>query len=365
MKKTKTTSKRKEQNPIWIISGIKMGILLFFILMGFLGIQAQPVGPVEISTAGGYGEKKMKSAPRKVYISEFRVMYQLMYHQEDEDKGGRTLGGGLRGKATASVTLGIKGVDVPDLKEVTNKLYQEYSQKVKQQGFELVSAEEAAKTKTLEDWELKNGGDVNEAQFKGYLMTTPENYQYLVKRTSADGKEKKGFMDISGKLSKDLGGAIVAKVNLVVPMVEDAESGGSKMLKGAAPGVAKVVLRPNLRLTNEAMLSSTFSTDLTTTSARYFYMKSLGEQGICITSLKKPVEIAGVLPDKKYKATAVANTDVWGKDAGYFTVFSVNDEMIANMQAIECDRDQYVQGVTEASEKFLNSSLDELFSNTK
>lgn len=366
MKKISTLN-TSERNKVSRVFGFNSKIILaiMFINCTVFNAEAQTVSNAEITTAGGYGEKNMKKAPRQVYISEFRVMYQLMYHQKDEDKGGRTMGGGLRGSAIASVTLGIKGIDVPDLQSITNKLYEEYTSRLKEQGFELVSADNASKTGTLEGWEIKNGGEVNEAQFKGYLMTTPENFQYLVKRTTDGGKEKKGFLDNSGKLSKDLGGAIVSKINLIIPMVEDAESTGSKMLKGAAPGVAKVVLRPNLKLTNEGMLSSAFSADLTTTSAKHFYMKSMGEQGISIIGLKNPIEISGVLPDKKYKATAVANTDVWGTDAGYFTVFSVDKEMISNMQAIECDRDQYVKGVTEATKKFLDASLEEFFSNAK
>ena len=348
-----------------INSGAKTSLTLALFLVIATLAQAQNIGPLEITTAGGYGEKNLKKAPRKVYIAEFRVMYQLMYHQTDVDKGGRTLGGGLRGDAKASVTLGLKGIDVPDLQEVTNTLYTEYTKKLKEQGFELVTADEAAKTATLAGWEMKTGGQANEAQFKGFLMTTPTSYSYLIKRTADSGKEKKGFLENSPKISRDLGGAIVAKINIVVPMVEDAESAGSKMLKDAAGGIAKVVLRPALRIENEAIASGNATSDFTTTSGKYYYMKSMGEQGICLTALKNPVEISGVLPDKKYKATAIANSDIWGTNAGYFTIFSVTNEMIANMQAIDCERNQYVNGVSEAAGKFLNASLAELFNNSK
>lgn len=341
----------------------KLMILIIIFVGSAIYSEAQTVGNVEISTAGGYGEKNLKKAQKKIFISEFRVMYQLMVHKTDEDKGGRMIGGGLRGDTKASLTVGIKGVDVPDLKEITNKLYAEYTERLKSQGFTLVSIEEASKAPTYEGWELKTGGVTNDAQFSGYLMNTPDNYNYMVKRTTEGGKEKKGFLDISGKLSKDLGGAIVTKVNLVIPLVEDAESAGSKMLKDAAGGIAKVVLRPNLRLTNEGMLSSNFSADVTTTRASYQMMKSMGEQAVCITTLKKNVEIAGVVPDKKYKATATAGTDFTGVNMGYFTLFSVDDEIVKKMQVIDCDKDKYVKGVTEASLKFLNASLDELFSN--
>jgi len=344
---------------------VKTGLTLVLFLTIATSATSQNIGPVEITTAGGYGEKNLKKALRKVYIAEFRVMYQLMYHQTDVDKGGRTLGGGLRGDAQASVTLGIKGVDVPDLQTVTDKLYADYSTKLKDQGFELVAADEAAKTETLAGWEMKAGGQANEAQFKGFLMTTPTGFNYLVKRTAESGKEKKGFLENSPKISRDLGGVIVTKVNIVVPMVEDAESTGSKMLKDAAGGIAKVVLRPALRIENQAIASGNATSDFTTTSGKYYYMKSMGEQGICLTALKNPVAISGVLPDKKYKATATANTDIWGTNAGYFTIFSVTNEMIANMQSIDCDRNQYVNGVTEAAGKFLDASLNELFSNSK
>jgi len=348
-----------------INSGAKTCLTFALFLVIATLAQSQNIGPFEITTAGGYGEKNLKKAPRKVYIAEFRVMYQLMYHQTDVDKGGRTLGGGLRGDTKASVTLGLKGVDVPDIQEITDKLYTEYTVKLKEQGFELVTADEASKTETLAGWEMKTGGQANEAQFKGFLMTTPTSYSYLIKRTADSGKEKKGFLENSPKISRDLGGAIVAKINIVVPMVEDAESAGSKMLKDAAGGIAKVVLRPALRIENEAIASGNATSDFTTTSGKYYYMKSMGEQGIFLTALKNPVEISGVLPDKKYKATATANSDIWGTNAGYFTIFSVTNEMIANMQAIECDRNQYVNGVSEAAGKFLNASLAELFNNSK
>jgi hypothetical protein len=77
------------------------------------------------------------------------------------------------------------------------------------------------------------------------------------------------------------------------------------------------------------------------------------------------VEIGGVLPDKKYKTTAVANTDTWGTDAGYFRILSVSDEMVKEMQVVECDRNQYVNGVSEAAGKFLNASLDQFLGNFK
>jgi len=283
---------------------------------GFSNVDAQGVSPVEITTAGGYGEKKLSQAPRKVYISEFRVMYQLMFSAQDTDNASRTLGGGMRGKSTASLTVGLKGVDVPELQELTNKLYADFSGKLKSEGFELVNATEAGKTEPLAEWELKEGGQPNEAQFKGYLMTTPAGFQYYVRKTTDSGKEKKGFLDNATKISRDLGGAIVAKVNILVPMVEDAESAGSKMLKDAVAGLTKVVLRPNLRLSDEAASAGTFSSDFATTQVRFYYMKSMGEQGILLAGIKKPVEISGVLPDRKYKAVATADVDNWGQNAG-------------------------------------------------
>lgn len=297
---------------------------------------------VKIKEISAIGQKKFKDAARKVYIADFRVNYQLLYSQTEVAAGGREIGGGYRGKAQAGLTMGVKGLEQNDLMEITNDIYQKYVQEFKSLGYDIIAASEASQIKEFEGYELKTGGTINEDQFPGLLSTVPADHQYLIKGTTSKGKEKGRFNGY--KASAQLGGAIIASLNIDVLFVEDAESGASKALGKAVGGVAKIVVRPNLRIA-EARSNNQF----------YFAEKEIKPLAYTKIEVKEPVTIPGVFEDKKYKAAESAQTDNWGSQVGTMTYFNVSDSYLSKTIPLECDAAKYKSGVKSAATAYVDS----------
>jgi hypothetical protein len=320
---------------------------------------------IELKDISGFGQNKFKKAPKRVYLMQFRVNFQLLYSQTETVEAGRTFGGGYRGEAKAGLTMAIKGLESADLQEITDKLYIDFTSQLKNAGFELISADEAAsKSKVLSEWERKTGGQLNEAQFPGYITATPSGFEYFVKKTNEDGKEKTGFMDKSMNVSNDIG-AVAIKVNLTIPFVENAgsEMGGALAKLG---GTAKIVLRPYLRIEKDAVaVASTFSTDAAQTKVTYAFKEGLGTQAISNLALKKNIDLPGIFEDKKYKAVESAGRDDWGTQVGALTIFSVSPRYLENTQPLPCDAKLYKEKVGGAAGAYLSSTINEFLSNVK
>lgn len=317
-------------------------------------------GEIELKSgraAGGYAEKKLKKAAKKVYINEFRVFYQVVYFDSDYARAGYDGGGasGHRGSASASLSVALNGVNENALIENTTKLYNEYVEHLKKEGFEIVSIDEAAKTSPFEDFERIEGGKLNTAQMPGYLMSTPKGFEYMVKKVTASGKEKKKFIPKDHKVSFELGKVIVANVNLYIPFMEESESGGSKMLKGAVGGLAKVVASPYFRLEADK-----------TNSQYLFATNKFGPEATAFMPMKKNLEIDGVFDRKlKFKSTAKAENNQ-AYDAGAWTiVVPADDVKTSNIQFLDCDGKKYVDGAYKASSKYLTTTLNQLMEYAK
>lgn len=320
---------------------------------------------VEIKDISGSGQNKFKRAPKRIYIAQFRVNYQLLYSQTEKVEESRTLGGGYRGEAKAGLTMAIQGLEASDLMEITDKLYKDYVAQLTTDGYEIVSTDEAAQAKEFLGWERKVGGTLNESQYPGYLTSIPTGYEYFVKKTKASGREKTTFVDNSLKISDDLN-AVAIKVNIVVPFVEDAESGASKTLGKLGGGVAKVVLRPYLRIEKDMVATAgTFSTDAAQTKVTYAFKEGMSTMGATYLHLKSDLDIPGIFEDKKYKAVETANYDYWGTSVGALTIFNVTDNYLAKTQPLPCDAGKYKEGVFQAADAYLTSTLQKFLAHTK
>lgn len=322
-------------------------------------------GPVELKDISGSGQNKFKKSPKRVYIAQFRVNYQLLYSQVEKEQATRTLGGGYRGAAEAGLTMAVKGIEAADLTEITDKLYNDYVASFKNAGYEIVSIDEASSAKSFEGWDRKMGGTLNEDQYPGYITAIPTGFEYFVKKTKEGGREKTGFIDNSLKISGDLKVTVI-KINLVVPFVEDAESGASKALGKAAGGVAKVVLRPYLRIEKDPVgTAGAFSTDAAQTKATYAFKESAGSMGATYLHLKSNIDIPGIFEDKKYKAVETADQDLWGTQVGALTIFNVSDNYLKKTQPLPVDAQKYKQGVSQAAGAYLNATIDKFLSHVQ
>lgn len=317
-------------------------------------------GQVEIKNVSGYGQKKFKDAPKKMYLASFRVIYQMLYSQTEVAKGGREIGGGYRGDATAGLNMAIKGLQTTDLQQLTDEIYQNYLAQLKAAGYELVSIDEAQKSDQFEGFERKMGGTLNESQFPGLITAIPSGFEYLIKKTTKKGKEKGRFNGF--KVSADMQGTIVSQVTIVVPFVEDAESGFSKALTKGLGGIAKIVVKPNLRLESESMgASGAFSMDVAQTKTSYWFAeKKIKPLAVSNLQLKKDVDIPDIIEEKKYKAAKSSQSDLWGSQYGALTVFNVTDTYLENTYPIEVNSEQYKASVKQAASEYLSKALNYL-----
>lgn len=315
----------------------------------------------------GYGQKKFDKAPKKIYVAQFRVIYQLMADWTESTNGGYQIGGGVKGKATARLAVGLQGIEDSDLKEITDNLYNEYVAKLKSEGYEILPASAAAGTETYAEFEQKTGGDLSLAQYPGYIMSIPTGFEYFVKRTTKKGVEKKTFMDESAKLSAELDGAVVAKVNLVVKFVKEAESGASKALGKLSGSVAKLVMETDLRLANDAAMGAgAFTSDIAQTQSIYTYaIRKIAPEAQSNFQLKDQVNIDGVVEKKKFKSVETANIDMWGTQVGAMRIFSADNTYFENIQAVPVDAAKYKNGVQESGRKFIDATFNDFLSNTK
>ncbi len=231
---------------------MKTKILLLALSLGVATASAQTLGEFKPKEQK-WGVNKAKKAT-KIFISTFSVNYQVYNEKEDFKQGGSMFGGGFKGDAKASLSVGLTGISEKDVQEITDKLYQDYISDVKAQGYEIINADVAEKTDTYSDYTRLKGGTVSVAQFPGTLATSPTGYEFFVKKVDKNGKTKSGGflnnpMMLYPKLSKELGDAIIANVFLYVMFVEDKSA-----FKGAG---ANIKVKTNLRLAAEESIVMT------------------------------------------------------------------------------------------------------------
>ena len=348
-------------------------LLLSIIVICFtISVNAQSLGNLK-TTNKKWAFKTMKKATKRIYINSFNVNFEVYKEAIDFKAGGD--GGrisGNRSSSTAEAAIGLGGIDGKVIQEKTNLLYQNYVKRLKDEGYEIVATEEAAKTEVLKDWEKSTGPHLKE-NLSGIITCTPEGYTFYHK--------KKGFFglgwNVQPKLAKQLGNVIVADVNLYVIFSET----GNDWMKGRA---AKVKIKTNLRLVSDYAISipQKFKKKKTTIGKIFGSVKLKGASDVYNVSsnvaffdqvqasytgtLKEDLEINGIM--KKEKVVAYQKQGSFVPTS--FTTFSnyldaKADRFSKTTKWIEVDGDKYAEGFYNACNTFLEKQLNEFFSKLK
>lgn len=317
-------------------------------------IYAQEFNKKNVSYASSNTDK-LKEAPKKVFIKNFKIYYQMIAEEVEKVQGGRQFGGGsYTGDATARLAVGVEGVDPEDLQELTNDVYSAYVEKLEALGLEVIISSELPKKEFFEDWELLKGPRINQEQIEGSLMVIPDNFDYYVKKVKKSGKEKSGaFMGgvvgesaefqsaIYGplpKVSYELGDIIVVEVIINIPSIYlDPKS---------ALGTAKIKGGSNLRLQQGRVTYGAGKTKKPGVPYPDSYMEF---------AVTDAIPIPGVFKEEKFKAVAQRKVTTTPSYASFFTVAN---STVNVTNTIECEAAVYKSEVSKKIKDYLNFTLE-------
>jgi hypothetical protein len=320
-----------------------MRYLALFTLLVFAtsGLQAQTLTEKDLSS-NGYGEKKFKKAPKRLYIQSFKVNFQVTAFAEASSQGGRELGGGsYSGDTHTSMTVMVDGVDTPDFMEVTDNLYQDFLADMTGQGFEIITQDQVQGTEYFNEWERREGGQINYANLPGYVQARPTGLDYYIKRETKKGKEKGNFIDKSCKLSKELDDAIICDVVFTFTFIE------MKTSESGFIGFSSVKAKTNFEMEGENYVKF-----------QYGNPAGLAAEGIFMMGLKKPVEIeAPVFSQEKFKSVTTASST-----PAYGAIVFTEDKTQKATHFAECDGELYKKETTRLMTELMDLSLTEFFS---
>ncbi len=326
---------------------------MLLVLAAFTMAPVEPLITEKSLSKSGYGEKKMKKAPKKVFINSFFVNYQLIAGAQATS---------ISGHSKTGMTVALNGVEANQLQEVTNKAYQRFTKKLKDNGYEIVTADKAGETELYTDWQRLQGGTPSKAQLVGYLSTAPADYDFFVKRVTKKGKSKRGFgiIDSAPKLSKQLDDAVVFEgvFNFQYVMLD---ASYNYLMESS-----KVKAKVNFEMPTVAAAQSKEgwagqgSGETSPTLARFVYKgraPGLGAESIIAYSPKKDIDIPGVIEEKKFKEyTANPNTPYSNSASLGILV----DEEVKVSHWVQADTEAYLAKAEESLNGYLDFMVEKL-----
>ncbi len=352
-----------------------MKTTLLTTLLILIGI-FQPADPY-ISTkdyeVGAFHRGKQSSkSPKRVYIQKFRALFEVFEEASASTKG--TTNDRANRSTTVSGTktsMGVQlsGVDIPDFQKLVDEAYADFVAQLEADGFEIITAEEAGKTDYYSGYTKLKGGASSTDQATGYVMVTPQGYDYWVKGVANDGREKGTFTDTSSKLSQDLGDAYVAEATFIFPFVAlDASS-----TSFANYASSKVKADINLRLAaavgtmdNEQMSLGKFAKGFTTspTSGRIasqvrFVAGHMASAPLfdSSTGLKRDVYFGGVFATDKLVEVTSAEVATFSKTEYPQLVMVSGGELNLASHYVGCDKDAYIKAAKGSMTELIGSGI--------
>ena len=334
--------------------------LLFF----SLNSKAQ-VSEVKLKDIAHYG--KFKKFDKKIYVSEFTVNYQVLYESKKTKQAGTFgVGGHYKSASEAKGALGLKDISTEMLQKMTDDLYVKYINKLKENGFEIITADQAANVSAFQNMKQSTGGEPF-VDYPGTISCIPSGFRYY---HNTGLKEKVGkLIDKTPSISKDLNDAIVAKVCL---NVQFAQSGQQLIKYGAS-----VKMKTNLALVQNMVTSAlakekllrTKTNDVQSISSNVSFIagkKMASPEASYVGTIKNDIAINGVIKDEKVNAFASGNTIASGyqRVGTNYAILFYEKDIDKDLKEVEVDLPKYEQYVGEALDKVLmghtNLFLDKL-----
>ena len=341
--------------------------LLF--LLSFSISQAQELGEFKPKD-DTFGLGKLKSKPKKIYISNFSINYQLFNEKEKTKKGGALFRDkGVRGDATAELIVGLGNLSENDFQKITDSLYNDFEAQLKQKGFEIISAEVAGKTDTYKGWTKASGAKVEVSAMPGMITAYPKDYTFYYEEKSKVGKyfgEKFAALDKTPQnLSKELDDAIVVDVDLYVFFMKD--------LYAFQGNAANIKIKTQLSLVANENVSAKSDDKSLVFRKKVEYATGINSiQFVCgkyaiggsaesvyTGTLKKDLTIENVIDEKVIQSFAKGEADVIGTETYFGKYYEAENKSSSKTTLIEVDTNKYQEGVFNAGKTFLDFHLNE------
>ena len=296
-----------------------------------------------------YGEKKLKDAPKKIYLNQFFINYQLIAASSESSSGGKT---------KAEMAVGMVGIDLDVMQEITDNAYAMVVKKLTDAGIEIVNSEVAEKTDFYSNWTKAQGGTPSKAQLLGYVSTTPTGFDFFYKKVDSKGKTKGSFIvDTTPALSKDLGDIPVFEANISFQFVTI--EGNSSYVTDATKmkGVVEYQI-PEVAIAKSAEGFFGSKIETSRVAARVVWkggMNGSGANTILSYSPKGKIEIPGVMEEKKFK-------EYVSPDVSYNTTFNgvayTNDKEVEVSHQVKADPAAYKAKTQQALNEYLSMVVD-------
>lgn len=336
--------------------------LLAIASLGATAAYAQELGAFA-PTAQKYGIKNIAQSGKRIHIASFNVNYQVFNARTDFKQGGSMFGGGNRGDATAKLAIALAGFSTEDLVANTDRLFADFQQTLQDNGFTLISIDDAAKAEAYEGWVRAEGGEAKRSPLPGIISVSPTGFEYMIKSVKAASKKKGAFANVAaqgrfGSLSQQLDDAIIAEVDFSIIFTEEGQSWNA--------GGAKIKMRPNLRLIDTYTIvndkkkkgiismkgAQTF--DRVSSAVNFHHGKvGMGVKSAYLGTLKKPLEINGVVDEKKIVTFVRQSTDAVGASNAFYTVYSDEARETEETKTLEVEEGAYAEGTYAACKKML------------
>jgi hypothetical protein len=343
---------------------------LFVILFvgAFFSVQAQTLGDFKPKDEG-YKSSKIGDGPKKVYIANFTINFE-MYKEAVDKKAAGGFGRTVTSAAKAKAAIGLSSLDKEAIQAKADQLYAEFVADLKSKGYEIISPDLAGKTETYKGWKNAVGPAFYETDMTGILAVIPTGYSFYYRDRNAFSSTLNLFEKTSQNLSKDLDDVLIADVALIYVF---SEMGTDWNIGNQA----------NVKIFVNYRLASSYGVSDENTSAGLTSMFDKSKQAVGLSSyvnftrgkmkiggnpeaqyigtLKSDLDIEGVL--KKEKVQAYANKTSATATIANPLVSVRGTNYSETTKWLNPDGKLYADGMYLAGNKFISAHLAEAFKN--
>ncbi|MDC1067726.1 hypothetical protein OAQ99_01050 [Candidatus Kapabacteria bacterium] len=313
-----------------------MKILINYLILIILFLQAsytQDSKHLEISEKS-WGDKFLKNTgfPKRVYIMDFTVSYQLLVNLIKPKS--------LKNKNSKAkqLLLGITSLDEIDLKQITDSLYNNFLNSLREKGYIPTSLDLVSESNIWENYELIKGGVPQKTKYNGVVKYSPSHEKYYRR------KERKLFDFISRSRASNHPHEIAEEFNIAVARVHLIFSITDNSILDFSNNSKKTKRDSKLKIITNLKLNKLSEIDFKYPNSNFSF------------KLKDNLLINNVIENKEYGTVKRVN-NTKKMNLGSLNFFSNHKDSYKNLQVIDCIPIDFQNESIGATKLFFNEVL--------